>query len=175
MSDVPRSVQSRVSTIHGCTHSWRFQPFYKIIYNYTSIRSGQNNRRQLALSSAIPHGKHDQPCMVHGLVLQVRTYCAQYNIRKTTTNSSTIGKENDHSFCRNLTRNAQPTMVYSTAGTYGRIATTMHNTVLLSGLREANTTGGPKAVINSSILVPGFVRRCTARVGHRGDATFPPH
>ena len=28
---------------------------------------------------------------MNGLVLQVRTYCAQYNIRKTTTNSSTIG------------------------------------------------------------------------------------
>ena len=29
--------------------------------------------------------------MVYGLVLQVRMYCAQYSIRKTTTNSSTIG------------------------------------------------------------------------------------
>ena len=48
-------------------------------------------RRQLALSSAIPRGKHTQPCKVYGLVLQVRAYCAQYNIRKTTTNSSTIG------------------------------------------------------------------------------------
>ena len=60
-------------------------------FNYTSIRSGQNNRRQLALSSAIPQGKHNQPFTVYDLVLQVRTYCAQYNIRKTTTNSSTIG------------------------------------------------------------------------------------
>ena len=68
-----------------------FQLFTKLFINYTSIRSGQNNRRQLALSSAIPQGKHNQPCMVYGLVLQVRTYCAQYNIRKTTTNSSTIG------------------------------------------------------------------------------------
>ena len=61
-----------------------FQLFIKLpgINNYTSIRSGQNNRRQLALSSAIPQGKHNQPCMVYGLVLQVRTYCAQYNIRK---------------------------------------------------------------------------------------------
>ena len=41
----------------------------------------------------------NQPCMVYGLVLQVQTYCAQYNIRKTTTNSSTIGKEKDHSLC----------------------------------------------------------------------------
>ena len=41
---------------------------------------------ELALSSAIPQGKHNQPCMVYGLVLQVRTYSAQYNIRKTTTN-----------------------------------------------------------------------------------------
>ena len=61
------------------------------------------SRRQLALSSAIPQGKHNQPCMVHVLVLQVRTYCALQNIRKTTTNS-TIGKEKDHSLCRNFTR-----------------------------------------------------------------------
>ena len=89
-SDVPRSSQSWVSTIHGFTHSWRFSTFYKTNNHYTFIRNGQNNRRQLALSSAIPQGKHNQPCMVYGLVLQVRAYCAQYNIRKTT-NSSTIG------------------------------------------------------------------------------------
>ena len=76
-----------------------FQLFTKLFNNYASIRSGQNNRRQLALSCAIPQGKHNQPCMVYGLVLQVRTYCAQYNIRKTTTNSSTIGQEKDHSLC----------------------------------------------------------------------------
>ena len=78
-----------------------FQLFIKLLITtrYASIRSGQNNRRQLALSSAIPQGKHNQPCMVNGLVLQVRTYCEQYNIRKTTTNSSTIGKEKDHSLC----------------------------------------------------------------------------
>ena len=98
-SDVPRSLQSWVSTIHGCTHSWRFSTFYKTRNNNTSIRCGQNNRRQLTLSSAIPQDKHNQPCMVYGLVLQVRTYCAQYNIRKTTTNSSTIEKERDHSLC----------------------------------------------------------------------------
>ena len=61
------------------------------VSSYTSIRSGQNNGRQLALSSVIPQGKQNQPCVVNGLVLQVRTYCAHYNIRKTTTNSSTIG------------------------------------------------------------------------------------
>ena len=98
-SDVQRSLQSRLSTIHGCTRSWRFSTFNKTINNYTSVRSGQNNRRQFALSSAIPEGKHNQPCMVNGLVLQVRTYCAQNNIHKTTTNSSTIGKEKDHSLC----------------------------------------------------------------------------
>ena len=32
-------------------------------------------------------------------------------------------------------------------------------------MREANTAGGPTAVINSSISVPGFVRRRTAPVG----------
>ena len=72
-----------------------FQFFIKLFNNYTSIRSGENNRRQLALSSAIPQGKHNQPCIVYGVVLQVRAYCAQYNIRQTTTNSSTIGKEKD--------------------------------------------------------------------------------
>ena len=69
------------------------------VSSYTSIRSGQNNGRQLALSSVIPQGKQNQPCVVNGLVLQVRTYCAHYNIRKTTTNSSTIGNEKDHSLC----------------------------------------------------------------------------
>ena len=57
-----------------------FQFFIKLFNNYTSIRSGENNRRQLALSSAIPQGKHNQPCIVYGVVLQIRTYCAQYNI-----------------------------------------------------------------------------------------------
>ena len=32
----------------------------------------------------------NQPCMVYGLVPQVQTYCAQYNIRKTTTNSLSL-------------------------------------------------------------------------------------
>ena len=41
-----------------------FQLFTKLFNNYTSIRSGQKNRRQLALSSAIPQGK--QPTM-HGV------------------------------------------------------------------------------------------------------------
>ena len=45
-----------------------FQLFTKLFNNYTSIRSGQNDRRQLALSSEIPQGKHNQPCMVYGLV-----------------------------------------------------------------------------------------------------------
>ena len=65
-SDVRRSLQSWVSNIHGCTHSWLFQLLRKLLLqsnNYTSIRSGENNRRQLALSSAIPQGKHNQPCM----------------------------------------------------------------------------------------------------------------
>ena len=64
---------------------------------------------ELALSSAIPQGKHNQPCMVHGLVLQVRTHCAQYSIRKTTTNSSTIGKEKDHSLCHPQLHTARTT------------------------------------------------------------------
>ena len=60
--------------------------------------------------------------MVYGRLLRVRTYCAQYNKRKITTNSSTIGKEKDHSLCHPQLHTApQPTMVYSTAGTYRRI------------------------------------------------------
>ena len=55
--------------------------------------------------------------MVNGLVLQVRTYCAQYNIRKATTNSSTIGNEKDHSLCHPQFHTARTTMVYS-AWTY---------------------------------------------------------
>ena len=58
---------------------------------------------------------------LYGLVLQVRAYCAQYNICKTTANSSTIGKKTTPFVIRNFTRHAQPTLVHSTAGTYGRI------------------------------------------------------
>ena len=43
-----------------------FQLFTKLFKNYTSIRTGQNNRRQLALSSAMPQGKQNQPTM-HGV------------------------------------------------------------------------------------------------------------
>ena len=50
-----------------------------------------------------------------------------------------------------------------------RVVVAVYYLVLLSGLREASTAGGPTAVINSSILGPGFVRRRTARVGDRGD------
>ena len=71
----------------------------KTILLFVVVETILRSRRQLALSSAIPQGKHNQPCIVYGLVLQVRTYCAQYNIRKTTTNSSTIGKEKEHSLC----------------------------------------------------------------------------
>ena len=64
------------------------------------------------------------------VVLQVQTYCAQYNIRKTTTNGSTIGKEKTTPFViRNFTRHAKPTMVYSTADTYGRIGASMYNII----------------------------------------------
>ena len=45
-------------------------------------------------------------------------------------------------------------------------------TILLSGLREASTAGSPTAVTHSSILVLGFVRRRTAHVGDRGEATL---
>ena len=107
--------------------------------------------------------------MVNGLVLQVRTYCAQYNIRKTTTNGSTIGKEKTTPFViRNFTRHAKPTMVYSTADTYGRIGASMYNIIKrFEGSKYGRRPNSSNKY--GSILVPGFVRRRTARVGDRGD------
>ena len=88
--------------------------------------------------------------MVNGLVLQVRTYCAQYNIRTTTTNSSTIGKEKKHSLCHpHFTRHVnQPWCIAPQIRTdvLGPVCI-----ILLSGLREANTAGGPTAVINTAV------------------------
>ena len=76
-----------------------FQLFIKLLITVLLLVVVKTIEEKLALSSAIPEGKHNQPSMMYGLVLQVRTYCAQYNIRKTTTNSSTVGKEKDHSLC----------------------------------------------------------------------------
>ena len=70
-SDVPRSLQSWVSTIHGCTHSWRFSTFYKIPFIFFSLLFS------LPRSHHSDPGSHSRLCSLLPTTVRASHFCRE--------------------------------------------------------------------------------------------------